>query len=309
MTVGLSGSVAALTGMVPGITRTMPGFAGTATGLPLSSAETEHLIERSRKYFNSHIYSMAPEAKRKLQYDMQVAGRDYAHMNEVSLDNERYLKGLIRFASRGKPVVRSDATGLQFFIIEGGGEGFLLSPIMRSLDANDYAGRGTTTSGRKEMIHWEQNNILMAFKADGNLIYAALLNRPLAVPGKDGISRESAELVWQSWDDRSVFIYRNQNIERGWIPYLGLGVDDPYRYLPYPHNIVIDMHKVEYTNGCIFIVDPKTPPKTDPAILAWEPQLIVRVLAAVGKSPKDISDTHVPLGRLRKIRIMNSERS
>jgi len=41
------------------------------------------------------------------------------------MDNPVYLKGLIKKCSDGAPGVADHARGLQFFIVKGGGEGFL----------------------------------------------------------------------------------------------------------------------------------------------------------------------------------------
>src|ERR1700674_2868844 len=71
-----------------------------------------------------------------------------------------------------------------------------------------------------------------------------------------------------------------RNARRGWIPYLGLGVDDGMR----GKVATVDMHKQEATNGCIFIVDPATPEMDDPdpnKLGEFEPKLIRDILAAV----------------------------
>ncbi len=324
MTEGLTGSVARLTSTVLGITGTMPGLTGVMRGLTGATPGSPASSPEELAYFNSHIYSLATEAARKLEYDMQIIEHNYARGNEVSLGNEQYLKELIRLASAGGPVVRSDATGLQFFIIEGGGEGFLPTTF-RSVDANDVDELNRPISPGANITRFDKNDILAVFEPDGSLIdYAAPLHRPTMVPGdrptdRPKLSAETARNVWLSWDDRNalhpngldVFIYRNENWAYEWhghdvpFPYLGLGVDDPYRSLPPGSGrVVIDMHKRGVTDGCIYIYDPLTPDLGDPWLATYEPLLIRLILAVVGKRPRDITQSRVPLGRLQKVKIV-----
>ncbi len=56
-------------------------------------------------YDRDHIYSLAPEAARKRDIDLQIIGDDYKRGSEVNVTNAAYLKELIRIASRGKATV------------------------------------------------------------------------------------------------------------------------------------------------------------------------------------------------------------
>ena len=64
----------------------------------------------------------------------------------------------------------------------------------------------------------------------------------------------------------------------------------------------VDMHKQEQTNGCIFIVDPTTPSLGNKALDQFEPQLIVDVLAAIGKRPDQVKGT-ITLGIMHVVDI------
>ena len=68
------------------------------------------------------------------------------------------------------------------------------------------------------------------------------------------------------------------------------------------HRAWVDIHKQEQTNGCIFIVDPNTPKLGDAALDLFEPQLIVDVLAAIGKRPDQVRGT-IWLGIMRVVDI------
>ena len=72
------------------------------------------------------------------------------------------------------------------------------------------------------------------------------------------------------------------------MPYLGLHVD--------AGAWIVDFHKQEDTNGCIFIVDPATPPNGSDELNNFEPKLITDILTAIGKT-LNRSEEHNQLGR------------
>jgi hypothetical protein len=259
------------------------------------------------KYNAEHVYSTAPEAVTKRRIDLQIIGNDYRRGSEISLDNEAYLKALVQLAS-GTPISNS-LDGLQFFNIRGGAEGFL-PPSMLHRDARRRPDTSSTTGGTTQATVFDHNDLLVVFDTDGSLISAARLERPISVPG--WITESTANEVYDSWDGQDVFVYRNTYFE---IPYLGLGVRDGFRYGTRTPSrwkkgakgkTVIDMHKQEDTNGCIFIVDKATPgfshlhhKKLD----RFEPQLIKDVLAATGHTLASIGGGEVTLGVMHVIEI------
>jgi hypothetical protein len=262
--------------------------------LPLSAS--------AKKGFDSaHVYSQAPEAAKKRAIDLQIIGGDYSRGSEVSKDNESYLKSLIEIASGGKQRVGADAKKrLHFYIIRGGGEGFL-PPSFATKDAGDFVQAASTTSGASGItFHFDMNDLLVVFDKAGKFVSSALLQRPTSITGV--WSKETAQAVYDAWDSKEVFISKNTNFE---IPYLGLGVADGFR----KKHIVVDMHKQEDTNGCIFILDPNTPvldhddPTRPDKLGKFEPQLIKDVLAAIGKTPADIRGGNVALGIMHRVDI------
>jgi hypothetical protein len=259
------------------------------------------------KYNAEHVYSKAPEAATKRRIDLQIIGNDYRRGSEVSLDNEAYLKRLVQLTS-GTPIGNS-LDGLQFFNIRGGGEGFLPHSMLHR-DASRRAYTSSTTGGTKETTVFDRNDLLVVFDTDGSLISAARLERPIIVPR--WLTESTANEVYDSWDGQVVFVYRNTYFD---IPYLGLGVRDGFRYgtrtpsrwkKGMKGKTVIDMHKREATNGCIFIVDKATPGFTEAdhkKLDRFEPQLIKDVLAATGHTLASIGGGEVTLGVMHVIEI------
>lgn len=248
------------------------------------------------KFDSEHVYSLAPEAVKKRAIDLQIIGGDYNRGGVISIDNEQYLKRLIELGSGGKQRVGSDRHGrLQFYIIRGGAEGFL-PPKMAGENAGNIIEGGSTTSGGQGLtFRFDKNDLLTVFDKKGNLVSSALLERPLSITGI--WRQQTADAVYNAWANKEVFIRKNTSFE---IPYLGLGIIDGFR----DKNIVVDMHKQEDTNGCIFIVDPNTPDLDHKAELGkFEPQLIRDVLASVGKTPGDIGKKHISLGIMRVVDI------
>ena len=248
----------------------------------------------------AHGYSTAPEARRKRAIDLQIIGGDYTKSGVVSLDNEGYLKELIQIASGGKSTVQSKARDMQFFIVRGGAEGFL-PDLLRADDARNHKTSWTTTDGTSGETDFNEHDLLAVFDADGKLISAARLSRPTYVQSR--ISRGTAARVYDAWNGKRVFIYRNAT--PGWVPYVGLALDDGFRdgSANKGGKVFIDMHKQEDTNGCIFIDDDTTP--TDPdALLTFEPVLIKKIMASKKISEATLSKgRQVSLGTMHVVRI------
>ncbi len=245
-------------------------------------------------YLVNHVYSKAPEAEKKLALDLKFVGPDFRRASEVDLANEGYLKYLIDAASQGKVRVGT-STKLQFFIIRGGGEGFLPQSL-RGVDASNVTYSTTSTSGTSSTDSVvDYNDVLAVFDKTGRLISSALLERPLFIRGI--WSKRTANKVYDSWANREVFIYRNDNFS---IEYLGLGVRDEYR----GKRATIDLHKQEHTNGCIFIVDRATPALGDEAALGkFEPQLIKDVLKQAGIDLNSVGHRGITIGRMKLVTI------
>jgi len=245
------------------------------------------------KYNSEHVYSTSPEASTKRAIDLKIIGDDYKRGHEVRIDNEVYLKRLIEISSGGKYSVGS-SSALQFFIIRGGAEGFLPTSML-GIDASNVVLAGATTSGASSLtFRFDDNDLLVVFDSAGTLVSSARLERPLFITGV--WSQKTADKVYNNWADKEVFIYRNSNFD---IPYLGLGVKDGFR----GKTATVDMHKQEATNGCIFIVDPKTPAIGDTNLGKFEPKLIKDILAKTGTSVAAVGPKQIPLGLMRVIEI------
>lgn len=229
------------------------------------------------QFDREHVYSMAPEAARKRDIDLQIIGDDYSRSAEIKIDNEKYLKELIRRASDGKQRVSDKAKKIQFFIVRGGAEG-LLPASMATKDASNVLIPGSTTDGASFDFRFDENDLLAVFDPKGALIGAALLQRPTSITGI--WTTKTANDIYNAWHNKDVSIYRNKNFE---IPYLGLVVADGMKKRGW-----VDMHKQEDTNGCIFIVDPATPAVGTEELKTFEPQLLIDILASIGKSPDDV---------------------
>jgi hypothetical protein len=252
------------------------------------------------KFDREHVYSNAREAARKRDIDLQIIGDDYSRSAEISLNNGNYLKELIRRGSSGKEKVSDSARKIQFFIIRGGAEGFLGDqPFLAGRDlskenAGDVVFERETTDHKKIRSHFDLNDIVAVFDPRGNLIGAALLERPISIPGR--ISQGKTTAVYNSWHNKAVSIYRNANFS---VPYLGLVIDDGMKG---KNGAWIDLHKREATNGCIMIEDPSTPDLNSEEINNFEPKLIKDIVASIGKRPEDVKGT-IRLGIMHVIDI------
>jgi hypothetical protein len=254
-----------------------PGPTGVAA--VLGEAVWNTLLPAKAQFDRDHVYSKAPEAARKRDIDLQIIGDDYSRSGEIRLDNGRYLKELIRLGSDGKQTVSDRARKIQFFIVRGGAEG-LLPAHMAGRDASNVVFPGSTTSGKRSPeFRFDNNDLLAVFDPGGQLIGAALLQRPISISGI--WTEKTANAVYNAWDNKEVSIYRNKNFA---VPYLGLVVDDGMKKKAW-----VDLHKQEATNGCIFIVDPATPDYGTEDLLKFEPKLIKDVLASIGKRPDQVT--------------------
>ena len=253
-------------------------------------------------YDSAHIYSRSPEARRKRAIDLEIIAGDYSKSEQIRADSQDYLKQLIRLASNGALTVQSSARGrqLQFFIISGGAEGFLPA-YLKDLDANRNETEWVDTNNKRGRTDLDENDLLTVFDAAGKLVGSARLRRPTYVKGN--LSQKSAAAVYAAWDNKTVFMYRN-DFRKDWIPYLGLGVDDGFRDRPKgTGRVTIDMHKEEATNGCILIEDPATPDVESDAIRTFEPKLIKAILAAAGLDEAAVTHQRTVLGKMRMVRI------
>jgi hypothetical protein len=250
-------------------------------------------------FLASHVYSKAPEADAKLRIDQALMGGDFANRAKVDMKSEAYLRQLIHLATGGRRVVATGAKGkgLQFFMIKGGGEGFL-KPFYRDKDASRRViGHGATTSssGGVSMI-FDNNDLLAVFTSEGKLLGSALLERPISItdPSRRNPhmwTEGTANRIYDAWDGRPVTLYRNKNFD---IEYYGLMINDKLGWYA-ARKVMVDLHKKEATNGCIFILDPDTPPLSDPAKLnLFEPKLIKDIQAHIGARAKsNIGTMHV----------------
>ena len=238
-----------------------------------------------------HVYSDSPEASRKRSVDLQITGGDVAQEDKIDMNSEGYLKQLIKLSSKGKIEVSDKARKLQFFIIKGGAEGFLLPWYKNRNAGNRVTGGSTTSGGSGTSMRFSDTDLLVVFDGQGKLVSSALLRRPIEIktskePHK--WTEGTATKVYDAWDGSPVSIYRNENYD---IQYYGLRVDDKKGYYA-SGQIRVDLHKQEATNGCIFIVDDSTPPyvggnKAAIATLnSFEPQLIKDVQKSIGASVK-----------------------
>jgi hypothetical protein len=258
---------------------------------PLTPAAHKAVFEAT------HTYSAAPEAGKKRAIDVTLMGGDYANRAKIDMNDETYLKQLVYLASGGRKVVREGVKGLQFFMIKGGGEGFL-DPYYGGRDASReiISDGATTASAGGVVMVFDNNDLLAVFEGSGKLLGAALLERPIVItdPSRRNPhmwTEGTANRIYNAWDGQPVTLYRNKNFD---IAYYGLMIHDKLGWYA-ARKVMVDLHKQEATNGCIFIVDPDTPPLSDPARLnAFEPRLIKDVQAYIGaRQKRHIGTMHV----------------
>lgn len=267
----------------------------TRTSPPGPSDVAEMLLRNldpaKAAFDRDHVYSLAPEAPRKRDIDLQIIGDDYKRSAEITITSAAYLKELIRLGSRGKTTVSTTAKKIQFFIIRGGAEGFL-SSAFATLNAGDVASQGQSTSKKVTTNRVDFNDLMAVFEPSGKLIRAVFLIRPLQIPGR--WTARTANDIYNAWHNKEVSIYRNTNFA---VPYVGLVVDDGMKKRGW-----VDIHKQEQTNGCIFITDSDTPEVGKPELDTFEPKLIHEVLAVIGKTPDQVKGT-IRLGIMKLVDI------
>jgi hypothetical protein len=219
---------------------------------------------------------------------------DEIRKSGVAIDehDEKYLKELVRLSTDYASPVSDNTVGLQFFMIDGGAEGFLDS---------SYASRDPShvkePYNKTGWITFDDNDLLMAFDGKGKLISSSLLRRPLSIiyPGVSW-TEATANNVYNAWDNRPVRLYQNLNFT---VSYYGLAIDDSVGYYKgfavdkksgkkvVVEKVNIDLHKEEGTLGCIFIMDDSNPlyhftNVTDQMLSHFEPQFIKDIQKAVG---------------------------
>jgi len=240
----------------------------------------------------SRVYSAAPEAAKKRLIDEKIKTDIY---DNIDMHDELYLGILIHHSSQGKKTVSSSARGLQFFIVKGGGEGFLDASYGGRDASRVLVGGGVTTDGKPgTTMIFDDNDLIAVFDPKGKLISSALLRRPISIatPKKPHFWTEgTANKVYDAWDGSPVSMYRNRNFS---IEYYGLWINDKLGYYTRKKGWVrIDIHKEEATNGCIFIKDSNTPPLSETPspsetirLNAFEPQFIKDIQKKIGATIK-----------------------
>lgn len=263
---------------------------------------TVHAVQRipsagdtspAEQLFNAtHVYSKAPEAARKRKIDEDIMGGDFSKGSLIDMSSGAYLKELVRRASKGQTTVKAKSKELQFFIVKGGAEGFLPSAY-RGIDASNITRSSVTTTGAPgTTMRFDNNDLICVFGTEGQMISSALLQRPLSITNPNIWTEQTANKVYDAWDNQYVSLYKNQNPNFD-IKYMGLQVDDKLGYYQ-TGKARIDLHKQEATNGCIFLVDPNTPSYSDPAKLsAFEPKFITDVMNEVGSKRYHIGIMHM----------------
>jgi|HubBroStandDraft_6_1064221.scaffolds.fasta_scaffold131494_2 hypothetical protein len=259
--------------------------AATMTGMP----PPPNPAAEKAAFLASHVYSTAPEAGPKRRIDEALMGNDFANRASIDMDDGEYLKQLIYLATGGRRVVRMGVKGLQFFMIKGGGEGFLPRRYIGKDASRHVVGDGATTANSDGVVMiFDNNDLLAVFDGNGKLLGSALLKRPISITDPSAKNphmwtEATANRIYDLWDGQPVTLYRNKNFD---IEYFGLMINDKLGWYT-SHKVMVDLHKQEATNGCIFIVDPDTPPLSDPARLnRFEPQLIRDIQEHVGARTK-----------------------
>ena len=236
----------------------------------------------------THVYSAAAEASRKRLIDEQIMEGDFSNANRIDLHSEDYLKALIHTASSGKLSVGARAKRLQFYIVRGGGEGFL-DPYYKGRDASRdiRTDEGTTSGGSGTVMIFDSNDLIAVFDAAGTLVGSALLDRPISITHPNIWSEHTANRLYEAWDGQLVSLYRNEYFFKyGGIKYYGLTVMDKLGWYA-SGKVRVDLHKQEETNGCIFIQDPNTPDLSQrDALNHFEPQLITDIQHHLGARTK-----------------------
>lgn len=218
--------------------------------------------------------SLIAVAKKKIDDSMKSKGID------INISDEKYLKALIKEIGHDEVKPNGSVNQLQFYIIIGGGEGFLASEF-ESVDAGKakYIGRNW------DEAYFDWHDLLVVFNGAGNLIDASLLTRPILLKSstkpKYNLSEATANKVYNSWDNKTVMIIYNSTYD-----YIGLGVKDGFR-----GKTTIDIHSFGIgTHGCILLnsEDQKSPFPAGgggvPASPNSNPRLINNIITSLGLS-------------------------
>jgi hypothetical protein len=251
-------------------------------------------------------YSKSVAAGQKRIIDLMIMGNDMRNMPLIDFTTENYIKALIKTASKNTIEVGTLAPGLQFFLVQGGAEGFLDASYVGNDASHFVIEDKTTTSGKPgtKMI-FDDTNLLAVFDQHGKLVSSALLSRPISITNPNIWTEPTANAVIDAWDNQTVSLYHNQNFS---IKYYGLQIDDSAKFYS-SGKVRIDIHKQEDTNGCIFIIDENTPPLPDDKqsqaaqhaaaskLSEFEPQLIKDVQKVIGAKQKH------GIGKMRVIKI------
>jgi hypothetical protein len=235
--------------------------------------------------------------KKSIDDDIRKAGIN------INMGDEAYLKKLLTYSDKSKHI-SYNWTEPQFFLLDGGAEGFL-SDDYKDQDADEFKDYGTDTNKRLAPEIFDDDDMLIAFTSKGKLISSALVRRPTFI--EKNISTETANKVYKSWDGGPVSIYHNQTYE---IKYTALRIVNDYYLGKMPGGHVwIDFHKEEDTNGCAFLVDENNPlhNKTNKRLFKYgDASQRAKVVALLnGFEPKFIKDISKFAGKKSTIGTMN----
>jgi hypothetical protein len=139
--------------------------------------------------------------------------------------------------------------------------------------------------------------VLQRQRPSGNRIPPARRPSPSAQPVSSHQTSQQCQRA------KKVLVYRNAT--PGWIPYLGLALDDGFRdgSANKGEKVKIDLHKQEQTNGCIFIVDDKAPAVGTQDLRTFEPALITKILAAGGVDEAKLEKGRANVGTMHVVTI------
>ncbi len=169
------------------------------------------------------VYSKSTAGGVKRVIDLGIMGMRVSNSDRIDLKKEDYLKDLIRVSSNNTIEVQKLSSGLQFFFIIGGAEGFL-DKSYETVDASRIEAHGTNTHGATTTIAVDDTCLLAVFDHLGTFVSSAVLRRPLIVKSPPVNWEESdATAVVAAWDKAKVGIYRNENFE---VKYYGIWVND-----------------------------------------------------------------------------------
>ena len=109
-------------------------------------------------------YSDSNTGRWKQSLDAEIARTGVA----IDASKEDYLKQLVRLCTDYSSPVSDHVSSIQFYMIDGGAEGFLHGSYSRQ-----DAGRVTGRYGGTGWITFDNNDMLVAFDKNGKLISSA----------------------------------------------------------------------------------------------------------------------------------------